>query len=199
MKYNFVEIGTSNFDTLIQAAPDNTVGLSVEPIQYYLDCLPEKPGVQKVKCAISRTNQHEHLQVYYVPEDVVREQKLPRWLCGCNSVGEYHLQHVKLNITNLVKQDTVECIPIAHLFEQYNVTELDYLKIDTEGSDCDIMLHLCDYIKNTASACRPRKIEFESNELTPPARVQLVISKFLELGYRLIRSDSDTVLEISST
>jgi hypothetical protein len=34
MKYDFIEIGTSNFDTLIEAADDTTVGLSIEPVGY---------------------------------------------------------------------------------------------------------------------------------------------------------------------
>ena len=84
MKYNFIEIGTSNFDTLIQAATDATVGLSIEPIQYYLDQLPNPTNVKKINCAVSRTNQNEILHVYYVPEDVIVEQQLPAWLKGCN-------------------------------------------------------------------------------------------------------------------
>lgn len=199
MKYDFIEIGTSNFDTLIQTATENTVGLSVEPIQYYLDCLPDRPNVRKLKCAVSSNNVFETLEVYYVPESVVHEHRLPEWLCGCNSVGNYHLQHHKLNITHLVQKDRVECVPIGALFEQHNVTELDYLKIDTEGSDSDILLHLHNYILNNPTACRPRRILFESNELSEPARVGLVIDRFIELGYRLIRRDYDTVLEISST
>lgn len=199
MKYDFVEIGTSNFDTLIQSAGDDTVGLSVEPIQYYLDCLPEKPRVRKVKCAVSRSNQHEFLEVFYVPENIIRDNNLPLWLCGCNSVGEYHYQHNQLNITHLVQKDRVECVPIAQLFKQYDVTELDYLKIDTEGSDCDIMLHFYEFIIKDALSCRPRRIEFESNILNSADKVQLVISRFKELGYTCVSSDFDTVLEMSVT
>ena len=35
--YDFIEIGTSDFDTLIESSDDNVVGLSIEPIKYYLD------------------------------------------------------------------------------------------------------------------------------------------------------------------
>jgi hypothetical protein len=199
MKYDFVEIGTSNFDTLIESATDQTRGISIEPIQYYLDALPKPPGVLKLKCAVSANNQRETLQVYYVPEDLVRQHNLPDWLRGCNSVGNYHLQHHVLGVTHLVQQDQVVCLPIGTVFDQYEITELDYLKIDTEGSDCAIMLHLFDYLQDQDSSVRPRRILFESNELAVPAQVQLVISKFQTLGYSLVRSDYDTVLEISST
>ena len=197
MKYDFVEIGTSNFDTLLQTATEHTRGISVEPIQYYLDSLPSPAGVLKLKKAVSPANRFETLEVYYVPETVVQQHALPDWLRGCNSVGDYHFQHHALDIRHLVKRDQVECVPIGYIFERYDVTELDYLKIDTEGNDCAIMLHLYDYIKD--SGIRPRRILFESNELASPAQVQLVISRFVGLGYNLVRSDYDTVLEISST
>ena len=199
MRYDFIEIGTSNFDTLIQTAAADTRGISIEPIQAYLDALPSPPGVIKLKNAISPTNTFATLEVYYVPEQVIRQHNLPDWLRGCNSVGTYHFQHHALNIKHLVERDQVACVPIGYIFERYDITELDYLKIDTEGNDCDIMLHLADWITNTESACCPRRILFESNELAQPARVRLVIDRFVELGYRLIRSDYDTVLEISST
>jgi hypothetical protein len=196
MKYNFIEIGTSNFDTLIETATDTTVGISIEPIQYYLDQLPNPPGVTKLKCAVSRNNRSETLEVYYVPEHLIHEHGLPDWLRGCNSIGDYHLQHHLLNVKHLVVRDQVQCVPIGALFDQQDITELDYLKIDTEGSDCDIMLHLLDYLKTQPHSRWPRRILFESNELTSPARVELVNTSFVNSGYSLIRSDYDTVLEL---
>ena len=197
MKYDFVEIGTSNFDTLIESADADTRGISVEPIQYYLDALPDRPGVTKLKCAVSRNNKSEILEVYYVPEHVIQEQGLPDWLRGCNSIGDYHLQHHLLGVKHLVIRDQVECVPIGTLFEQQDITELDYLKIDTEGSDCDIMLHLLDYLKTQNRSRWPCRILFESNELASPAQVELVKTLFVNLGYCLVRSDYDTVLELN--
>ena len=52
IEYDFVEIGTSDFDTLIQASDGTLRGLSVEPIKFYLDNLPDKVLVTKVNCAI---------------------------------------------------------------------------------------------------------------------------------------------------
>ena len=50
---DFVEIGTSNFETLIQLASEDSKGLSVEGLKMYQDELPDKPGVVKVNAAIS--------------------------------------------------------------------------------------------------------------------------------------------------
>lgn len=196
MKYDFIEIGTSNFDTLIETASETTVGLSIEPIKYYLDALPNAPHVTKVNCAVSRTNQNETLQVYYVPENVIQAKGLPDWLRGCNAVGDYHFQHTNLDIIDLVVCDPVPSVPIGEIFKQYNVTELDYLKIDTEGSDCLILMHLYTYLKDRDASEYPKKILFESNELAIPAQVELVKSKFISLGYRVTQASYDTILEI---
>ena len=46
MNYNFIEIGTADFDTVIEHATDNIVGLTIEPIKYYIDKLPLKKNVK---------------------------------------------------------------------------------------------------------------------------------------------------------
>ena len=43
--YDFIEIGTSDFQTLIEEASDEAIGLSVEPISYYLNKLPNPKNV----------------------------------------------------------------------------------------------------------------------------------------------------------
>jgi hypothetical protein len=195
MKYDFIEIGTSNFDTLIEVADDNTVGLSIEPIKYYLDQLPNKSQVKKLNLAVSRTDESATLDVYFVPELVIINNGLPDWLRGCNSVGQYHFQHTKLGITHLVTRQSVPVIPIGQLFHDYNVTELDYLKIDTEGSDCAIMLHLYKYLMTQPTSRYPKRILFESNELAVPAEVELVKTEFIKLGYTVIQASYDTIME----
>ena len=197
MKYDFIEIGTSNFDTLIQTAIDTATGLSIEPIKHYLDCLPNKPKVKKLNIAVSRDNTDGVLDVYYVPEDVIVAKGLPDWLKGCNSIGDYHLQHKNLNVTDLVVKQSVLMVPIADIFIEHDVTELYYLKIDTEGSDSEIMLHLYDYLKTEPSTKYPKKILFESNELSDNAQIDLVKSKFAELGYKVAYAGHDTILVLN--
>ena len=198
MKYNFIEIGTCHFETLIESADDNTIGLSVEPLKYYLDMLPNRINVKKLNCAVSRNNQHEQLEIYYVPASVIEEQNLPFWLRGCNSVGNYHPLHQQLNVTHLVIRESVPCVPIGYLFDQHNITELDYLKIDTEGADCDILLHFFEYLKVKNVSSYPKCIKFESNENALPEKLQMVKSRFVSLGYRVTREDYDTILEFNS-
>lgn len=194
MKYDFVEIGTSDFDALIQTAGDHTRGISIEPIQYYLDRLPNPAGVIKLCCAVSTTDRSAMLEMYYVPDSAIQEHGLPEWLRGCNSIGDYHLQHRQLGIEHLVRITHVPCYPLAQIFQQHQVTELDLLKIDTEGQDTDILLSFA-----TSMSVRPKKIIFESNELSNQSKIQQVVDRYSGLGYCVTHAGSDTVLEISAT
>ena len=77
LNYDFIEIGTSNFDTLIQSSDDETLGISVDAVKYYIDNLPDKLNVKKINVGISDVNQV--LDVYYIPENIINENKLPQW------------------------------------------------------------------------------------------------------------------------
>jgi hypothetical protein len=53
MRFHFVEIGTCDYDTLLESCRDDQLGISVEPIKAYLDRLPSRPNVTKINAAIS--------------------------------------------------------------------------------------------------------------------------------------------------
>lgn len=188
MKYDFIEIGTANFDTLIENATDETIGISIEPISYYLNQLPNKKNVKKLNLAISTDNEEKEAKIYYVPEQFIYQFRLPSWLSGCNSVNDYHPQHRKLQVEHLVVKEKIKCVPLQKIFEDFDVTELDLLKIDTEGSDCDILLSFSN--KNIL----PKKIIFEANILTSPIKIELVLEKFKNLGYKLISDIGDATV-----
>ena len=41
------------------------------------------------------SNKNTILDVYYIPEKVIEENKLPQWFKGCNSIGKFHPLHLK--------------------------------------------------------------------------------------------------------
>jgi len=196
MKYDFIEIGTSCFDTLVERAGHNDYGLCIEPLKQYLDKLPDKPNVTKLPFAVSPKNTYESLDVFYVPESKIIENKLPTFLMGCNSVGKFHPQHVALGITDLVSIEKIVCVPVSYLFTAFKIDEIDVLKIDIEGDDPLVMLQLFDYIVNYGKYRNwPKRAIFESNELADKIAVESVVQKFTAIGYRLVHSGHDTVLE----
>ena len=183
MHYDFIEVGTSDFRTLIQTCNNLEVGLSIEPIKMYLDNLPNKLNVTKVNCAISNLN--GSIEVFYVkPEDIIK-YKLPNWVRGCNSINKPHPTVLKLlgnKHDDIITKEVVEVMNWVMLVERYNIESVKYLKIDTEDHDG---LILDDYY--TICLSKPEllanTIIFENNILSDSNLNNIVINKFINLGY----------------
>ena len=204
MHYDFIEIGTSDFNTEIEKASDASVGLSVEPIKSYLDNLPHKPNVKKINCAISFNNKKEILDVFYITEETWKKERLEERFCiqrvilGCNSIGDYHPNHIKCfhpekspenwpDLREYVTKQKVNCIPISQLFEENDVTSCDYLKIDIEGKDSYVVEHLIEYLKTKDKTHYPKKIRFEANEHGHQEHIKKVNEMLIQLGYHVIQ------------
>jgi hypothetical protein len=195
---DFIEIGTSDFDTEIQI-PDNKVGISIEPVKFYLDKLPYKHNCIKLNIGISNYNGKS--KVYYIPESNIIKYNLPDWVRGCNSINSYHrtvlnlCEDAKLNIENIA--DTYE-IDVQTLFQTMNDMKVEgvyYLKIDTEGHDTTILKKFYeDVIHNTDL---PHVILFESNTLSTRDDVDEIIKLYIEKGYDLILRGTDTKLQLN--
>jgi len=194
MHYDFIEIGTSDFDTLIETANDDTVGISVEPLKCYLDNLPNPKNVKKINCAISADNSQGYVDVYYIPDEIVKKNNLIWWVKGCNKVGYYHYNHALCRDLVVIEKNVLQ-IPISQLFIDNSVDSVDFLKIDTEGSDCFILHHLLNYLQSKSISSYPKKIKFECNGLTELKIVDDTIELYCNNGYQLEkRTDKDAIL-----
>jgi FkbM family methyltransferase len=195
---DFIEIGTSDFDTCIQEATEGTWGLSVEPLRPYLDNLPEKPHVKKVQQAVS--DRSGTIDFFYLEPDTIRQLKLPRWVRGCNSVDKPHPQVASLlrkrgfqDPTSMFTKDVVRVTDVPTLLREHNVASVHFLKIDTEGHDCTIL-------RSWLAACQqnpawyPMRIQFESNKLSDKAEVAAVCQLFADVGYNVRKAKKDTYL-----
>lgn len=190
--YDFIEIGTSNFDTLIECADDNTKGISVDAVKYYIDNLPDRLNCKKINVGISNIN--SILDVYYIPEDIIQQNELQHWFKGCNSINNYHPLHIQHNVSHLCKIDKVKVITTYELFYQNNVRNVKYLKIDTEGHDVTILNSLFFYIKFLPIIFYPNKIIFETNEHSNSKEVDEIIKLYCSIGYKLESRGYDSVL-----
>ena len=190
--YDFIEIGTSNFDTLIQSADNNTTGISVDAVKYYIDTLPDKVHCKKINVGISNIN--STVDVFYIPENIIKQNNLQPWFKGCNSINKYHPLHIKHNVSHLCKIDKVKVITTYELFYQNNVRNVKYLKIDTEGHDTVILKSLFFYIKFLPTIFYPNKILFETNEHSNSMEVDEIIQLYKNIGYKLESRGYDTIL-----
>jgi hypothetical protein len=192
MKYDFIEIGTSDFDTLLQECKSE-IGLSIEPLKIYLDNLPNKDTVIKVNCAVS--DKDGMVDVYWIdPKDIVN-YNLPDWLKGCNSIIEPHPSAIKelknRNLEHIYKKSECKCLTWNSIVNIYDIKEVEYLKIDTEGHDCVIINNILD-----SNILLPKKILFENNILSDKNYVNETLEKLKKYGYSIINQrDFDILVE----
>ena len=177
--YDFIEIGTSDFHTLIESAEDNTVGLSIEPIWSYLTSLPHKENVTKINAAMSDSN--GTLSIYHVTREKINEYGLPFWVRGCNSVNgphEYARQKIGEQLyDSIVSITEVRKINWETLIREQRIGGVGFLKIDTEGHDHVILKdYLNECIKNPSLYAD--KIRFEYNESSNKKELDILINLF---------------------
>jgi FkbM family methyltransferase len=190
--YNFIEIGTCDFATLIQTADDETVGISVEPIEEYLERLPSPAKVKKICAAVSAES--GSLPLYYIPDGIRIAFNLPDWMKGCNSLGRKHitveryLERSGLPVS-MIQEQTIPVIALSELIASNDVSSVDYVKIDTEGHDVVIMREL---LKLMREGLIVKKIKFESAQLCSKEEVSDIVSQLTELGFSCRQTQRDT-------
>jgi FkbM family methyltransferase len=202
MFVDFIEVGTSDFDTEIQKM-DTRIGLSIEPIKYYLDRLPNKYGCTKLNIAISNTQGKS--KVYYVKEENIKKYDLPHWVRGCNSMGKYHptveklLSNKGLNPLHIIDEYDVDVKTLMDVVEENKINSIYYLKIDTEGHDTYILEKYGQKLQELQEINRlkPHMILFESNELNDQTRVMNILEQYGKLGYDVVSTGHDVTLQLN--
>lgn len=214
---DFIEIGTSDFDTIIQLVNnDNTKykfnGYSIEPVKYYLSKLPIVDGIKKLNIGIVGNfnntfySNNSYLSLFYIPSDIIDKYSLPYWLKGCNSIGNYHNQHILMNLTNFVTVENIPILTIVNFLIKYNIRNIKILKVDAEGWDINILHELLNYLQFNYPCLNklhnnylyyPNIIIFETNKnIENYDTIQLLINKFINTNlYKLHQFGNDCILE----
>jgi FkbM family methyltransferase len=177
--YDFIEIGTSDFSTLLQENPDKK-GISIEPIKVYYDALPNPIKGYKLQCAVSDFD--GTIEMNWVHPSDILDHSLPDWLRGCNSIGS-HIHRDKFS-SNLIRKELVKTITWDTLVKTHNVQSVDTIKIDTEGHDHIILSQILDHCE--LEYFRPSEIVFENNELANKNEIVRIVDGFINLGYSYI-------------
>jgi FkbM family methyltransferase len=190
MSYDFIEIGTADFDTEIQVH-GNRKGLSIDIIQEYLDNLPVVDNVQKICCGIS---DKDGTVIAYKPNF---PSHFPWWLRGCVSIIKPH-NHVidfcrnnGVDYSQYIETRTVPILSVKTFIEKYKINSVVFLKIDTEGHDCVILNAWLDYCIEHPTLL-PKRILYESKDLTDPTELERMRIRLKELNYKLEILEYDT-------
>jgi FkbM family methyltransferase len=163
MKYDYVDIGTCDFEVADGVFALDKNYLLVEPMAEYLDRLPNGDNIKKENSACSDKN--GSIEIFYVPESVILELNLPLWMKGCSKINEPH--RVVLNYLNavgigksIINSKTINVISFKKLVEKYNIEHIENLKIDTEGHDHIILNEVAHLLHSNKMSCDSIKVEY---------------------------------------
>lgn len=191
MRYHFVEIGTCDYDTLLERCAEDERGIAVEPIKQYLDRLPDRPNVTKIHAAISA--QDGLVDLYWVRPE---QQERPGFSCtkGWGSVVEPHPAHRAqadvLIREGILTREPVQAITWLTLVELCGITAVDFVKVDAEGHDAVIINSILD----APLPWVPRRIQFETTHVDADA-LQRAFDRLHARGYRVVSLGEDAVFE----
>ena len=168
----------------------------IEPVNYNLQSLKSRfKNLENIifeKAGIS--DERNQIKFYYVKESSVK--KLGKeWASGIGSFKKKHLldhQRKRFQITESdIEEESVNILVFEDLLIKYNINEIDYLFIDTEGFDYRIIKSI-DFNK-----VKINKIKFEYKHLDDTFKYQVRLvelrKNFSLLNYREIDFDDENI------
>lgn len=194
MYLDYIEIGTSDFDTLLQST--DLTGISIDPLSIYLDRLPNKDNNIKLNIAISDFD--GECDVFYITPENIEKFNLPNWLRGCNSIIKPHPSALQIlnefKLVDLYQKKKINVLSWDTLIRTKNIIGVDYVKIDAEGHDSVIIKS----ILNSTTNILPKRIKFETNVLTSNDTIVETLNLLKNRGYKIIeQTNENTLVEIS--
>ena len=131
----FVEIGTCDFDTLRPLCDKGWKGVMVEAWCPYLENIPDHENLIKVCCAMGDEN--GTTEFWKVKDEVLRHSA--RDYRGMGSINPNSVLVTNEYYKDKVEWYEVDVVTFDTLMSKIGLTEIDYLKLDTEGFDFKIL------------------------------------------------------------
>lgn len=178
----FLEIGASNFDTLLPLAKAGWHGVVVEPVPYLADQLDEMFAEYPVE--IQRVAISDHIGK--IEMAVGRDDG--DWTVGASHVvSENHLgarlSDYPDNHGNFDETIEVDCITLDRLL--YNFDHIDFMKVDAEGHELNIFM-------NYSFKVKPKFIKVEHKHIDDV----LLRQKLMTNGY-LVWTEKDDIYGVA--
>lgn len=135
-----LEIGPNCVDTVAHVYPDSEI-VMVEPIKEIADRIPKTEKSVVVNMAVS-VNPEPIQNFWFIPEKSVTREQLPEWVLTMGSLHKGHPTLIHFGWDHLLKRRAVQCITVQDLIDRYDLFDVDFIKIDTEGSDYEILTEI---------------------------------------------------------
>ncbi len=141
-------------------------GIVIEPLPKHFVKLEKNyknyKNVLPVNSAIHATK--KEAKIYSVNE--VALDKYPEWIDGCTSMSREHLIRAGVLSDDII-ESIVHCSPLMRVVEAHNMYDADYIQIDTEGFDAEIVKQI-DFSK-----LKPLVIKFEWMHLSAKEKIEM--------------------------
>lgn len=196
-KFDLVIIGAHNglgLEELILEQKNKV--LLIEPVNYNLQSLKNrfKNKNNMIYENVGVSDEKKQIKFYYVKESSVK--KLGKeWGSGIGSFRKKHLldhhrKRFKIIESDLEEVD-IKIVVFNDLVEKYNIIEIEYLLIDTEGYDYQIIKSI-DFNKTKIN-----KVKFEYKHLDDTFKFDIRLLElremFNQLNYKEIDFDSENI------
>lgn len=139
----FVEVGSCYFNTLNELSDSGWRGVILEPVKKYLDKLEQKPNVQYINAAIDVKSGTREMRI--ASDELVLEDPDFAGMSSFINPNEVLSERILVNTITFEK-----------MISFTGITQIDYLKLDTEGYDGFLILNYPFHI------IKPKFIQFES-------------------------------------
>jgi FkbM family methyltransferase len=211
MEYNVLQIGahigwTNNNQFVLNKINNRSKCLFVEPIKELYDVLVSNfnrvyPNNEFVFLNHAVGSENGHITLYKpliglhtFNEPYYIEKELPYFVDMLTSIHPKHVDDHYIKVD--VEEISVECHTINQIILNNQITELDYLVIDTEGNDFHILFPL-DF-----NLLKPKTIKFEHKHMEGTNTVvgenySRLMEKLTTNGYHVVSvDDEDTVVSL---
>lgn len=186
---NIIQIGANNgkdhvFDFVTKNVDSLKKIILIEPVPFIIDDLknqyePFKDKVHIENIAIYHNEDEKYLTLYYLKNSNYEVTSFSR---------EHVVIHNPSPITYPMDEIKVPCLTINQVIEKYDVFDLDYLYIDTEGLDVYIISSI-DFEK-----CNIKNIIFEMTHsdgaFQTGENLNQTVNYLQQLGYNVSQLDS---------
>lgn len=193
-------IGNTQNDHIYSTNVQDKHMILIEPVPFLFEQLKQNyldkslmNDIEFLNIAVSNVDSEITLYVPSVKNDFSR---FPSWASQLASCIEGHIQNHCLGMK--VDKIAVPCFRLNTLIQQRNITHIEYLLVDTEGHDYDILMDL-DF-----NLCKPIHIIFENKHMDGICqrgkKYNDLIKRFIEYGYKIISEDGeDTHITLDSS
>lgn len=139
MHYDNIEIGTSNWNTLIQDTRIKGNGICVEPNKEQIDMLPDREGWKKINVALG----YDGVAILHK----VEQEHIPfgkKYLGGTSTIDQPIINKQARELPTIKCE--VECQSGQTFVKNNNITSIGLLKLDCENYDSTILVQILEVV-----------------------------------------------------